>query len=104
MSGRRSVSPILVQTCCDELSREPPSSCQQAKAASTAQSQAVSFILVLKYFCLNTVIAEKHCLWADFPSVASVVRYAFVNSPNYFKCFINNLCIEVVKTKDMYFK
>lgn len=59
VSGRRSVSPILVQTCCDELSREPPSSCQQAKAASMAQSQAAFFYFLLKYFCLKAVIGEK---------------------------------------------
>lgn len=53
VSGRPSVSPILAQTCCDELSREPPSSCQQAKAASMAQSQAAFF-----YFCAQILLSE----------------------------------------------
>lgn len=38
---------------------------------------------------------EKHCLWAEFPTVAAGV--AFVNSPNSFKCLRKNLCIEAVK-------
>lgn len=79
MSGRRSVSPILVQTCCDELSREPPSSCQQAKGASTAQSQAGFLLFLLKYFSLKADRAEEPRVWANIP--ASVGRSACVNSP-----------------------
>lgn len=84
VSRRRSVSPKLVQTCCDELSREPPFSCQQAKAASTAQSQAVIFYYY--YFCAQIYLfeagmAEKHFLCTDIPTVASAINSAFVNSP-----------------------
>lgn len=42
---------------------------------------------MLKYFSPKAVIAEKHCLWADFPSVASVVRFCFREFSQFFQKF-----------------
>lgn len=81
VSGRRSVSPILVQTCCDELSREPPFSCQQAKAASTAQSQAVGCCFFApKYICPKAGRADKRCLCTNIPTAVSAINSANMNS------------------------